>query len=317
MKHRIVITRHMTPAVIERANVEFDSRFPGDRDMDADMVINALREHKAEALFFTTGTRLNDALIERLPPHVKVAATCSVGTDHIDLAAAKARGLVVTNTPDVLTNATADLAFMLMLGASRRASEYDQIMRKGWPRFFGMSEMLGKDISGKTLGIIGFGRIGRAVARRARGFDMRVLCHSRTRPQDTEGAEYVADLAEMLPRCDILSLHLPAQPGGRPIMDRDAFALLPRGAVLVNTARGSLVDEDALHDALTSGHLYAAGLDVFAKEPGFDRRFAALPNTFLCPHMGSATEEARTAMGHRTLDNIAAVLSNGRAIDPV
>jgi lactate dehydrogenase-like 2-hydroxyacid dehydrogenase len=217
----------------------------------------------------------------------------------------------------VLTNATADFAFMLMLGASRRAAEYDQAMRRGWQRYFGMAEMLGKDVSGKTLGIIGYGRIGRALARRARGFDMRVLCHSRTRPADLAGAEYFADYREMLPLCDILSLHAPAQAGGKPIMDREGFALLPPGAVFVNTGRGSLVDEDALYEALASKHLFAAGLDVFAKEPAFDRRFAELPNTFLAPHMGSATEEARTAMGHRTLDNIAAVLSTGRAIDPV
>lgn len=316
MKSRIVITRRMTPAVIDRAKTEFDAIAP-DTDMDVETIVNAVNDHKAEALFFTAGTKLDAKLIERLPASVKVAATCSVGIDHIDLAAAKARGLIVTNTPNVLTNATADFAFMLILGASRRAAEYDQTMRRGWQRYFGMAEMLGKDVSGKRLGIIGYGRIGQAVARRARGFDMTVLCHSRNKPNDLSGAEYFADYRDMLPLCDILSLHAPGQPGGTPIMDREAFALLPRGAIFVNTGRGSLVDEDALYDALVSKQIYAAGLDVFAKEPAFDKRFAELPNTFLAPHMASATEETRTAMGYRTLDNIAAVLKSGRAIDPV
>jgi lactate dehydrogenase-like 2-hydroxyacid dehydrogenase len=227
------------------------------------------------------------------------------------------RGLIVTNTPGVLTDCTADLAFLLILAACRRLSEYAAIMRDGWRKPFGMPDNLGLRANGRTLGIVGMGRIGQAVARRARGFDMRVLYHDRVRlPADQEqGAEYVASLDELLPRCEILSLHLPG--GDGTLMTREAFARLPRGAVFVNTARGSLVDEDALIEALQSGHLFAAGLDVYRREPDFDLRLAALPNVFLTPHVASATVETRDAMGFLALDNIAAVLAGGPPITPV
>jgi lactate dehydrogenase-like 2-hydroxyacid dehydrogenase len=227
--------------------------------------------------------------------------------------------VVVTNTPDVLTDCTADLAFMLILCACRRASEYERIMRQGWRQGFGLPDMLGLRPSGRTLGIVGMGRIGRAVAQRARGFGMRVLYSNRSRlPPGLEGgAEYFADWRAMLPRCQILSLHLPGGPGNDGMMDREAFALLPPGAVFVNAARGALVDEDALVEALASGRLFAAGLDVFRNEPDYDLRLAGLPNVFLTPHVASATVETRDAMGHRALDNVAAVLAGRPPMDPV
>ena len=211
------------------------------------------------------------------------------------------------------------MAMLLLLGACRRASEYAAVMRDGWRRTLGMPDMLGVRVSGRTLGIVGMGRIGQAVARRARGFGMRVLYHNRSRlsPDLEEGTEYVATLEELLGRSQVLSLHLPGGAESGTLMTREAFALLPRGAVFVNSARGSLVDEDALIEALESGHLFAAGLDVFRREPDFDTRLAALPNVFLAPHMGSATVETRDAMGFRALDNIAAVLSGRPPIDPV
>ena len=208
---------------------------------------------------------------------------------------------------------------MLILCACRRASEYERIMRQGWRKGFGLPDMLGLRPSGRTLGIIGMGRIGRAVAQRARGFGMRVLYSNRSRlpPGLEEGAEYHADWRAMLPRCQILSLHLPGGPGSDGMMDRGAFALLPPGAVFVNAARGALVDEDALVEALASGRLFAAGLDVFRKEPDYDLRLAELPNVFLTPHVASATVETRDAMGHRALDNVAAVLAGRPPMDPV
>jgi lactate dehydrogenase-like 2-hydroxyacid dehydrogenase len=227
--------------------------------------------------------------------------------------------VIVTNTPDVLTDCTADLAFMLILAACRRAGEYATIMREGWRKPYGMPDHLGKRASGQTLGIVGMGRIGQAVARRGRGFDMRILYTDRQRlPAAIEqGAEYVETLQQILPRCDILSLHLPGAPGAGPLMNRETFALLPRGAVFVNAARGSLVDEDALIEALTSGQLFAAGLDVYRKEPDFDQRLAALPNVFLTPHVASATVETRNQMGFKALDNIFEVLAGRPAISPV
>jgi hydroxypyruvate reductase len=248
-----------------------------------------------------------------------IAGTSSVGYEHIDVAAAKARGLVVTNTPDVLTDCTADFTFMMLLAAARRGHEYDEVMRAGWRRRFGQGDLLGLRVSGKTLGILGMGRIGRAVARRARGFAIQVLYHSRHRlpTEQEEGARYFADLREMLPHCAFLTLHVPATPDTDRIINAEMLALLPRGAVLVNVSRGALVDEDALYAALTSGHLYAAGLDVFRAEPDYDLRFRDLPNVMLSPHMGSASVETRNAMGFRALDNIAAVLAGRGPIDPL
>jgi lactate dehydrogenase-like 2-hydroxyacid dehydrogenase len=302
--------------VAERIRREFDAVL-AETDMDAKSVILATTAQASEAVFSGPKVRLTAADIAALPPTVRIIANPSAGTDHMDVAAAKARGLIVTNTPDVLTDCTADLAFLLILAACRRASEYAAIMREGWRKPFGMPDLLGMRPSGRTLGIVGMGRIGQAVARRARGFNMRVLYHNRTRlPHDRElGAEYVASFESLLPRCEILSLHLPG--GAGTLMTREAFGLLPRGAVFVNTARGSLVDEDALIAALQSGHLFAAGLDVFRREPDFDRRLAELPNVFLTPHVASATVQTRDAMGFLALDNIAAILAGRPPITPV
>ena len=318
-KQRIVVARPVPPSVTARAQEEFDAHVFDERDASPDEVVAALEAHRADALFFSSNLKLNADLVARLPERVKVAATCSVGFDHVDVAAAKARGLVVTNTPEVLTDCTADLAFLLLLGACRRAGEYGAVMREGWGRSFGMRDMLGIRASGKTLGIVGFGRIGRAVARRGRGFGMTVLYTdvARAAPDQEDGAEFVSSLHEMLPRCALLSLHAPGGAATDKLMNRETISLLPKGAVLVNAARGTLIDEDALIEALKSGHLFAAGLDVYRTEPAFDRRLAELPNVFLTPHMGSATTETRNAMGFRALDNIAAVLAGRPAIDPL
>jgi len=316
-KHAIVVARPMPQAVTDRAAAEFDAVLSDRADLSPDAVLQALVDHKAEGLFFSSNLKLNAEMIGRLPPTVRVAATCSVGFDHIDVAAAKARGLVVTNTPEVLTDCTADLAFTLLLNACRRTWEYTTIMRAGWRQSFGMRDNLGIQASNKTLGIVGFGRIGRAVAQRARGFNMRVLYTdvARVAPELEQGAVFVPSLRELLPQCQIVSLHAPGGAATDKLMNAETIALMPRGAVLVNAARGSLVDEDALIAALQSGQLFSAGLDVFRKEPDFDMRLAELPNVFLTPHVGSATIETRNAMGFRALDNIAAVLGGKPAID--
>jgi len=319
MKPRLIVSRQIPVAVAERIRAEFDCPYPEGRDMTAEEVIALLTETHADALMLTSHLKFTADVIARVPDHVKIAATCSVGYEHIDVAAAKVRGLPVTNTPDVLTECTADLTFLLILAASRRGYEYEAIMRAGWRRGFGLGEMLGTRVWGKRLGILGLGRIGQAVAARARGFGMKVLySNPRRLPSELEhGAAYFADFRAMLPHCDVLSLHAPLGPATASIMNAKTFALLPNGAVFVNASRGGLVDEDALIDALTSGHLFAAGLDVFRAEPAFDERFAKLPNVFLTPHMGSATVETRTAMGMRALDNIAAVLDGRPPIDPL
>ncbi len=319
MRQRLVVARQMPPDVQARIAAEFDAPYPGDRDLDADAVLRALDETQAEALMFSSHLKLDAAYIARLPARLRIAATTSVGYEHIDVAAARARGLIVTNTPDVLTDCTADLTMLLILAACRRAHEYGAIMQAGWRRGYGLGDMLGLRVSGRTLGIVGMGRIGRAVAQRARGFGMTILYSNPRRldPDLEQGATHFADFREMLPHAHILSLNAPGGPATAGMMDAAAFAALPRGAVFVNTSRGSLVDEDALLAALDSGHLFAAGLDVFRNEPAFDERLAARPNVFLTPHMGSATVETRNGMGFRALDNITAVLDGRPPIDPL
>ncbi len=320
MPSRLIFAALMPRDVVTRARQDFDAVVAdGKDDMTPAEVIEAANAHRAEALLFTNTLPLTAEAIAQLPDSVRVGATSSVGYDHIDVAAAKARGIMVTNTPGVLTECTADFAFMMLLAAARRAYEYDKVMRAGWRYRIGQGDLLGVRVTGKTLGILGMGRIGRAVAQRARGFDMTVLYHSRNRlPAELEqDARYFASFDDMLPHCDFLSLHAPAGPATDKIINAAALAKLKRGAVLVNVSRGGLVDEDALFDALTSGQLFAAGLDVFRSEPDFDLRFAALDNVIMSPHIGSGSVETRNAMGFRALDNIAAVLAGREAIDPL
>jgi lactate dehydrogenase-like 2-hydroxyacid dehydrogenase len=320
MSSRLVLGALMPHDVVMRARDEFDAMMvDGQDDMTAAQMIQAAAAHHADAIMFTNTLPLTADTITRLPASVRIGATSSVGYDHIDVSAAKARGMIVTNTPGVLTECTADFAFMMLLAAARRAYEYDKIMRAGWRYRIGQGDLLGMRVTGKTLGILGMGRIGRAMAQRARGFDMTVLYHSRNRlPAElAQGAQYFASFDAMLPHCDFLSLHAPAGPATDRIMNAAAIAKLKRGAVLVNVSRGGLVDEDALIDALQSGQVFAAGLDVFRSEPDYDMRFAALDNVILSPHIGSGSIETRNAMGFRALDNIAAVLAGKRPIDPL
>jgi lactate dehydrogenase-like 2-hydroxyacid dehydrogenase len=313
----LIVMPAVPDAVAARARREFGAILSPVDLMTLDEAISLIAQHDCFALLVSGRVKLRAAEIARLPPALRMVATYSVGYDHIDVVAARARGILVTNTPDVLTAATADMTMLLMLCACRRAHEYDAIMRAGWRRSFGLAEMLGLEMSGRTLGIVGMGRIGRAVAKRARGFDMRVLYHNRSQlaDDDAEGAEYHAQLEHMLPLCDVVTLHAPGS--GAPLMSAAMLNLLPRGSILVNTGRGSLVDEDALIEALRCGRLAAAGLDTFVNEPNYDLRFKDLPNVFLTPHMGSATRETRDAMGMRALDNVAAALRGDTPHDVV
>jgi lactate dehydrogenase-like 2-hydroxyacid dehydrogenase len=320
MKHRLVLACLMPTDVITRARSEFDAVVAeGPDDMTVAEVVAAAAVHRADAIMFANTLPLTAEAIAALPPTVRAGATSSVGYDHIDVAAAKARGMMVTNTPGVLAECTADHAMMLLLAAARRGYEYDRIMRQGWRYRIGQGDLLGVRVTGKRIGILGMGGIGRAMAQRARGFDMQVMYHSRRRlPPDLErGAVWFERLHDMLPHCDFLSVHAPGGAATNRILDSQALALLPNDAVVVNTARGSLIDEDALYTALTTGKLFAAGLDVFRDEPNFDLRFAALDNVMLSPHVGSASRETRNAMGFKALDNIAAVLAGRPAIDPL
>ncbi|WP_321870335.1 2-hydroxyacid dehydrogenase [Paraburkholderia tropica] len=313
---RLLIARKVPAAVAKRAETEFHA-YVTDADMDAWSVVEFCTKHALPAVLIGKKSGLQAEHIAALPPTLKIVANASAGVDHMDVAAAHARGIVVTNAPDALTECTADFTMLLVLAACRRASEYERIMRAGWGKSFGMTDMLGTRVNGKTLGIVGFGRIGRAVARRAQGFGMRVIYTDiqRAAPALENGATYYESLDAMLPHCQVLTLHVPG--GGAPLMTAREFGRLPQGAIFVNAARGGLVDEDALYAALTSGQLRGAGLDVYRGEPNVDPRFATLDNVFLTPHMASATVETRDQMGFTALDNVAAVLDGASALNPV
>jgi lactate dehydrogenase-like 2-hydroxyacid dehydrogenase len=250
---------------------------------------------------------------------VRAIANFSVGYDHVDTEAAKARGLIVTNTPEVLSDATAELTMMLMLGAARRASEGERLVRtrewKDWSPGF----MVGTQVTGKRLGILGFGRVGRVVAKRARGFDMEIHYndHKRMPPELEEGAIYHQTSEELMPHCDFLTLHTVASPETIKLLNADRIALLPDGAIVVNASRGVVVDDDALIAALKSGKLTAAGLDVYNDEPNINPEYRQLSNVFLMPHIGSATRETRIAMGFRALDNLDAIFAGREPRDRV
>ena len=314
--HKILMARPMPRQVAQRALQDFEAVI-ADHVLSPDEAIAALNASGATGLVLGSNLKLDAAAVARLPAGLRVVATTSVGFDHLDVEALRARGIVVTYCPTVVTDCTADLAFMLLLCAARRAHEYSTLVRAGWGRKLGFDELLGVRVSGKTLGIVGMGRVGRAVAQRARGFDMQVIYHDRQRlaAEAELGAVFHETLDAMLPHCDFLSLHAPSD--GSPLMNARTLALLPDGAVLVNAGRGTLVDEDALVASLTNGKLAAAGLDTYLNEPHIDRRLTRLDNVFLTPHMGTATRETRAALGLRALDNVAAVLDGQPALDPL
>lgn len=252
----------------------------------------------AEALITLMSERVDDELLDAAGPGLKVVANYAVGYDNVDVAACARRGVAVTNTPDVLTDATADLAFALLLAAARRLVEGHDLVRSGRWTGWQPGQLLGMPVAGATLGLVGMGRIGSAVARRARGFGMRVLYYGRRRDAAAEaelGAAY-APLDELLRESDFVSVHVPLTPETRHLIGPHELAAMKPTAVLVNTARGPVVDEAALAEALRSGRLFAAGLDVFEREPEVHPDLLGLANVVLAPHIGSATVAARTDM---------------------
>ncbi len=304
-KPRILCTRRMPPNVEARIGRDYDATLnPDDRIHSADSLLAASEDR--DGILCAGGDPLSAGVIERLPASVRILATYSVGYEHVAVEAAKARGIVVTNTPEVLDDATADIAMLCLLGAARRGAEGDRMVRAGEWVGWHSTMMLGVHVTGKRLGIFGMGRIGRAVARRARGFEMEIHYHNRRRLAPALEADAVwHDTPEsLLAASDFLSINAPSTPTTRRFLDADRITHLPDGAVVVNTARGDLVDDDALIAALRSGKVAAAGLDVFAGEPNLDPRYRALENTFLLPHIGSASLETRDAMGYCCLDNL-------------
>lgn len=312
-KPAVLVTRKLPEEVEARIAELFDATLnPHDRPYDGAALIAACQGMAGVMPCHTE--RFDPEVIGSLPDSVRVIANVSVGVDHVDLDAARSRGIVVTNTPDVLNDATVEIALLLMLGAARRAAEGERLVRTREWRDWSPAFMVGTQVTGKRLGIIGMGRVGQVMARRAaRGLDMEVHYFNRRRlPPDLEhGATFHPRLETMLPLCDFLSLHCPATPETRGLLNAERIALLPRGAIVVNTSRGAVVDDDALAAGLRSGHLAAAGLDVYNDEPNVDSRYLEQWNAFLLPHIGSATRETRIAMGMRAIDNLEAVLCRG------
>jgi lactate dehydrogenase-like 2-hydroxyacid dehydrogenase len=306
----LLVTRKLPEEVEARAARDYDAILNlADEQMRAEDLIT--RSEGVDGILLCSTEHFSAEVIEGLDPSVKAIATFSVGYEHIDVEAAKKRGLIAANTPDVLTDATADLTILLMLGATRRAYEWGNKLRVGeWGRWSAV-EKLGMDLRGKRLGIYGMGRIGRAVAERARGFGMKIHYHNRSKlsPGLEAGAVYHSDAEKMLGEIQVLSINCPATTETMHFLNEDRIAMMKDGAVVLNSARGSVIVDDALIDALQSEKLSAAGLDVFDGEPKVDPRYLTLENAFLMPHIGSATIETRNAMGFRALDNLDAVFA--------
>ena len=314
----ILVTRKLPDAVEARLKSDYEARLnPDDALYSKDELIE--RVQGAQGILPCHTEKFDSDMIAQLPNDVKIIANFSVGVDHCDLAAAKDKGIVVTNTPDVLSDATAEIAILLLLGAARRAGEGETLVRTRTWKDWSPSFMVGVQVTGKRLGIVGMGQVGQMVARRAKCFGMEIHYHNRSRlaPDLEDGAIYHNNLEDMLPLCQFLSLNCPNTPETAGMLNAGVISQLPDGAVVINTARGGVVDDDALIGALASGKLAAAGLDVFNNEPDIHTGYRDLKNTFLLPHIGSATAETRDAMGFRALDNLDAYFAGREPGDRV
>jgi lactate dehydrogenase-like 2-hydroxyacid dehydrogenase len=308
---RIVIARHLPEAgrALLAERFEVDMGGPGEL---------AERVRGAAALVADPTVRVDGALLDAAGDSLKVVANFAVGYDNVDLAACEERGVIVTNTPDVLTNATAELALALMLAAARRMGEAERLLRAARWTGWHPGQLLGMELGGSTVGIVGLGRIGTRVAELLRGFDVTLIYTARS-PHAEEahlGAQY-APLDELLARADFVTLHVPLSQETRHMIDAEAFGRMKRGAVLVNTSRGALVDSAALARALADGQLFAAGLDVYEHEPDVPAELLAHESVVLLPHIGSATHAARDGMARLVAENVIAVLEGRPALTPV
>ncbi len=304
-KPRLWISRKLSANTEARAKRDYDVILnPQDSLSSSEDIIRMSSD--VDAIIPCHSEHFDAATVAQLNERLKIVANHSVGVDHCDLDAFKSRGICVTNTPDVLSDATAEIAMLLLLGAARRAAEGDAMVRGGQWKTWSPSFMVGTQVTGKRLGIVGMGRVGQIMAKRARGFDMEVHYYNRSQlsAEKENGAVFHSSLDSLLGVSDFLSLHCPASPVTKGIIDAEAIALLPDGAILVNTARGALVNEQDLVKAIESGKLAAAGLDCFVTEPGGNPAFAQHKNIMMLPHIGSATFETRDAMGFRALDNL-------------
>ena len=306
-KPKVVVTRHLLPSVETRMSELFDTALNlEDVPMSREALVAAVQQ--ADVLVPTVTDRIDADLIAAAGPQLGLIASFGAGVDHIDLGAARAKKIIVTNTPSVFTDDTADLTMALIIGVPRRLREGTSLIRRGEWTGWAPSALLGRKLAGKVLGIVGMGRIGQAVAFRARAFGLDIRYHNRRRlPEAVEamfGATWVEDLDSLLAESDIVTLHCPSSTETKGMIDAKRIAAMKPGAILINTARADLVDYDAMIAALESGHLGGAGLDVFPEEPRVDERLVALPNVIAQPHIGSATIEGREQAGEKVIANI-------------
>jgi glyoxylate reductase len=316
----VIVTRKL-PDVIETRMMElFDTRLnPDDTPLSAAQLVAAVQQ--ADVLVPTVTDRIDSAVLAQAGPRLKLIASFGTGVDHIDVATARQRGIIVTNTPGVLTEDTADMTMALILAVSRRLVEGERLVRQGKWQGWGPTFMLGHRLWGKRLGIVGMGRIGQAVARRARGFGLSIHYHNRRRvaeevEQELE-ATYWESLDQMLARMDIISVNCPHTPATFHLLSARRLKLMRPSAVIVNTARGEVIDEDALVRMLVAKELAGAGLDVFEHEPAINPKLLRLDNVVLLPHMGSATLEGRIDMGEKVIINIKTFADGHRPPDRV
>jgi len=310
----LLIARKVFPATMERLKPHFELQAnEADVIWPRDELI--ARAGQADALLISGGERIDRALLDQCP-RLRMVATGTVGFNHIDLAACAERGITVSNTPDVLTDATADMAWALLMAAARRLPEVERWLRAGqWDRW-AFDQFLGREVFGATLGVIGMGRIGSAVARRARGFEMPVIYHNRTRAVDEGGASW-RSLDDLLAQADFVVLLTPYSSATHHLIGAEQLARMKRTAVLVNIARGGVVDDAALVQALRDGVIFSAGLDVYENEPALHPGLLTLSNVVLAPHLGSATASARHAMANLAADNLVAWATGSELPSPV
>ena len=308
MKPKILVSRKISDLAEEKLQKEFEVTLnPKDEPIPESELIKLVNDH--DGMISTGFDKISENFFNNLNGKLKIIAQVGVGYDNISIKSAEEKKIKVTNTPNVLNEAVAETTILLILAASRRIGEaYNLVRADDWKnqkpdltKF-----MIGNSVTGKTLGIIGMGRIGRMAAKCAKAFGMKIIYYNRNKlPDDLEdGAKYFSDIKTMLPECDFVSIHTPATAETKHILNSSTISLLPKHAVVINTSRGSTIDDDALIDALENKKIYAAGLDVFNNEPNLDKRYLKLDNCFVLPHIGSATHETRLAMSMMAVDNI-------------
>ena len=321
MKTKILVTRKLSDGAEEKLKKSFDVTFnPKDEPISNNELIKMANEYDG---FISTGfDRIGEEFFKNLNGKLKIIAQVGVGYDNISINSAEAKKIKITNTPNVLNEAVAEITVLLILATSRRVGEAYNLVRSGiWKdqkpdltKF-----MIGNSVTGKTLGIIGMGRIGRMAAKCAKAFGMKIIYYNRNKLSDNleDGAKYFSDIKSMMPECDFVSIHTPATAETKHILNTSTISLLPNHAVVINTSRGSTIDDDALIDALQNKKIYAAGLDVFNNEPNLDERYMKLDNCFVLPHVGSATHETRLAMSMMAVENIFCFFENKPLISEV